>query len=118
MRIAALLREHCRRLEEEAGDDPDLEDAGLAEAWRELARLPETRPDGSQRAALNSLTGMINLVLNQLYEHGMVRILGTAEGETYILTPRFRLQVRELAAHELFQRCAAVLPDFLGSGSR
>ena len=117
-RIATLLREHCRRLEEEAGDDPDLEDAGLAEAWRELARLPETRPDGSQRAALSSLTGMVKLVLNQLYEHGMVQILETAEGETYIPTPRYRLQVRELAAHELFQRCAAVLPDFLGSGSR
>ena len=61
---------------------------------------------------------MVKLVLNQLYEHGMVQILETAEGETYIPTPRYRLQVRELAAHELFQRCAAVLPGFLGSGSR
>ena len=117
-RIAALLREHCGHLEDGASDDPDLEEAGLAEAWRELARLPETRPDGSQRAALSSLIGMVKLILNQLYEHGMVQTLDTAEGETYIPTPRYRLQVRELAANELFERCVAFLPGFLGSGSR
>ena len=117
-RIATVLREHCGRLEDEASDDPDLEEAGLVEAWRELARLPDTRPDGSQRAALSSLAGMVKLVLNQLHEHGMVQILDTSEGETYMPTPRYRLQVRELAAHELFERCTAVLPGFLGSGSR
>jgi len=83
---------------------------------RELARLPDTRPDGSQRAALSSLAGMVKLVLNQLYEHGMVQTLDTAEGETYIPTPRYRLQVRELAANELFERCASALPDFLDHG--
>ena len=112
-RIAAVLREHCALLEAEAGDDPGLEEAGLAEAWRELARLPDTRPDGSHRAALSTLAGMVKLVLNQLYDHGMVQTLDTAEGKTYIPTPRYRLQVRELAANELFERCAAVLPDFL-----
>ena len=116
-RIASLLREHCRRLEEEAMD-PDLEEAGLVEAWRELARLPETRPDGSQRAGLGSLAGMVKLVLNQLHEHGMVQTLETADGETYMATPRYRLQVRELAAHELFERCAQVLPGFLDAGGR
>ncbi len=115
-RIAAVLREHCGRLKAEAGDDPRLADAGLVEAWRELARLPDTRPDGSQRAALSSLAGMVKLVLNQLHEHGMVQTLDTAEGETYIPTPRYRLQVRELAANELFERCAAFLPDFLDQG--
>ena len=118
VRIAALLREHCRRLEDEVSDDPELEEAGLVEAWRELSRLPETRPDGNPRAALSSLVGMVKLVLNQLQEHGMVHVLETAEGETYVPTPRYRLQVRELAAHELFERCAAVLPGFLGAGSR
>ena len=115
-RIAAVLREHCERLETEAGDDPDLVEAGLAEAWRELARLPDARPDGSQRAALSSLTGMVKLVLNQLHEHGMVQTLDTAEGKTYIPTPRYRLQVRELAANDLFERCTAVLPGFLDHG--
>lgn len=115
-RIAAVLREHCGRLEAEAGDDPDLAEAGLAEAWREIARLPDTRPDGSQRAALSSLAGMVKLVLNQLHEHGMVRTLETADGETYIPTPRFKVQVRELAANELFERCVSVLPGFLDHG--
>ena len=76
----------------------------------------DTRPDGSQRAALSSLAGMVKLVLNQLIEHGMVQTLDTAEGETYIPTPRYRLQVRELAANELFERCASVLPGFLDHG--
>ena len=115
-RIAAVLREHCGRLEAEAGDDPELAEAGLAEAWRELARLPDARPDGSQRAALSSLAGMVKLVLNQLEDHGMVQTLDTSEGETYFPTPRYRLQVRELAANELFERCASVLPGFLDHG--
>ena len=88
------------------------------EAWRELARMPDTTPDGSQRAALSSLAGMVKLVLNQLHEHGMVQTLDTAEGEVYAATPRYRLQVRELATHELFKRCAAALPGFLGAEGR
>ena len=118
VRVAVLLREHCQRLEAQVSDDPDLEEAGLVEAWRELARMPDTTPEGSQRAALNSLVGMTKLVLNQLHEHGMVRTLETAEGEVYIATPRYRLQVRELAANELFERCSAVLPGFLDTGGR
>ena len=114
-RIASLLREHCRRLEEEADSDPNLEEAGLVDAWRELARFPETVPDGNPRAGGRSLAGMVKLVLNQLHEHGMVRTLDTADGETYMATPRYRLQVRELAAHELFERFASVLPGFLDS---
>ena len=110
--IAALLLEQCRRLDERTPDDPDLDESGLAEAWRELLRLPETRPDGSQRAGLGSLIGMIKLVMNQLSDHGMVQALETTDGETYMPTPRYRLQVRELAAHELFERCLGVLPGF------
>ncbi len=116
-RIAALLSEHCQRLEDTSSDDPDLQEAGMLEAWRELMRMPETRPDGSQRAALGSLVGMVKLVLNQLHDHGMVQTLETAEGETYMPTPRYRLQVRELAAHELFDRCVAVLPGYLATGN-
>ena len=95
-----------------------LEEAGLVEAWRELARMPETTPDGSQRAALSSLAGMVKLVLNQLHEHGMVQTLDTAEGEVYTATPRYRVQLRELAGHELFKRCAAALPGFLDGEER
>ena len=88
------------------------------EAWRDLARLPDTRPDGSQRAALTSLAGMVKLVLNQLNEHAMVQSLETDEGERYLATPRYRLQVLELASNELFERCAAALPGFLDDGER
>ena len=118
LRVATVLREHCQRLEAKASEDTDLEDAGLVQAWRELARMPDTRPDGSQRAALSSLTGMVKLVLNQLLEHGMVQTFDTAEGEAYMPTPRYRLQVRELAANELFERCVAVLPGYLDDGAR
>ena len=118
LRVTTVLREHCQRLEAEASDDTDLEEAGLVEAWRELARMPDTKPDGSQRAALGSLAGMVKLVLNHLLEHGMVQTINTAEGETYLPTPRYRLQVRELAANELFERCVAVLPSYLDDGGR
>ena len=117
-RIAAVVRAHCERLEAEASEDPNLAEAGLVEAWRDLARLPDTRPDGSQRAALTSLAGMVKRVLNQLNEHAMVQRFDTDEGETYLATPRYRLQVLELASNELFERCAAVLPGFLDDGER
>lgn len=111
--IAALLRDHCERLEAHASNDPEFEEAGLIEAWRELARMPETQPEGSQRAGMSSLAGMVKIVLNQLFQHGMVQSFDTGEGEAYMPTPRYRLQARELAANELFERCAAHLPGFL-----
>ena len=115
-RIAAILRAHCERLEAEASKDTDLVEAGLVEAWRELARLPDTRPDGSQRAALTSLAGMVKLVLNRLSDYAMVQNLEGDAGDRYVATPRYRLQVRELASNEIYERCAAMLPNFLGDG--
>lgn len=109
--IVALLKDHCQRLEETKRSDPELGEAGLIEAWRELLRLPETQPD-SQRAAMSSLLGRVKLVLNQLQTHGMVNALETETGESYVPTPRYRLQVRELASHAVFERCIEVLPGF------
>ena len=91
-------------------------EAGLVEAWRELARLPDTRPDGSQRAALTSLAGMVKLVLNRLSDYAMVQSLEGDAGDRYVATPRYRLQVLELASNEIYERCAAMLPGFLDDG--
>ena len=102
---------------EDASDEPDPEDVGLAETWRELARLPLTKPDSSQRAGLNSLVAMVKLVLNQLVENGMVQTYKTAVQDEYVSMPRYRVQIRELVANELFKRCVAVLPGFLGEQS-
>lgn len=118
VQIAALLRDYCERLQVQASDDPELGEAGLVEAWRELARLPEAQPDGSQRAAMSSLAGMVKIVLNQLLQHGMVQSFDTGNGETFIPTLRYRMQVRELAANELFERCVALLPGFLDDEER
>ena len=115
-RIAQFLREHCERLEEEASDDAALHEAGMVKAWRELARLPEVPPDGSRRAAMNSLVGMVKIVLNQLEKHGMVNQVPETEN-AYAPTPRYRLQVRELAANDIFERCAAIIPGFLQQDS-
>ena len=115
-RIAAVLRAHCERFEAEASEDTDLVEAGLVEAWRELARLPDTRPDGSQRAALTSLAGMVKLVLNRLSDYAMVQSLEGDAGDRYVATPRYRLQVLELASNEIYERCAAMLPGFLDDG--
>ena len=50
VRVAVLLREHCQRLEAQASDDPDLEEAELVEAWRELARISMSTFEGELRA--------------------------------------------------------------------
>ena len=104
-RIVGVLRALCTGLEARSAEDPEFEDAGLIEAWREIARIPDARPDGQQRAGLGSLMAMVKLVLNQLGEHGMVTTTPTEDGEVYLATPRYRLQVRELAANELYRRC-------------
>ena len=112
-RIASVLHGHCQTLERKTAGDPRFEEAGLVEVWREIARLPDARPDSSRRAGLGSLIGQVKLVLNQLQEHGMVQTEETEQGETYFPTPRYRLQVRELAANELFSQCMAEMPGFL-----
>ena len=104
-RIVGVVRRLCAGLEARSAEDPEFEDAGLIEAWREIARIPDARPDGLQRAGLGSLMAMVKLVLNQLGEHGMVSSTPTEDGEVYLATPRYRLQVRELAANELYRRC-------------
>lgn len=104
-RVVGVVRTLCAGLEARSADDPEFEDAGLIEAWREIARIPDARPDGLQRAGLGSLMAMVKLVLNQLGEHGMVVSTPTEDGEVYVATPRYRLQVRELAANELYRRC-------------
>ena len=116
-RIAETLLDLCQRLEEDVSDDPDPEDAGLAETWRELARYPLTKPDSSNRAGFGSLVAMVKLVLNQLVESGMVQLYKTTEQDNYVSMPRYRVQIRELAATELFKRCVAVLPGFLSEKS-
>ena len=115
-RVAKVIKEHCERLEAQASKDEDLVEAGLTEGWRELHRLPVTRPDpdtdGTPRAGIRSLSSLAKLVLNQLESYAMVQNVGGEGEDQYRAKPRYRVQIEELAANKLFDLCMQHVPGF------
>lgn len=91
----------CEELKEQAQDDPEAGSPELQEAWRTILSRARTRgtPDG--RRSASTLAGMIAHALESLERGGLMRKIGDANGGTWQGLAAYRLQVRELAAHEV-----------------
>lgn len=99
--VERYLREACQRLADHVGDaDPREDQPELEQAWRIFHRRNATRDTGDGRRAGKSTQAMIHVALETLADQGFLRRMGDAEGGTYQALHRYRLQVRELAAHE------------------
>lgn len=94
----------CEELKERSGEDPDAGTPELHEAWRTILGRAATRgtPDG--RRAAGTLTGMVAHALEFLERGGLMRKIGDADGGTWQALAAYRLQVRELGAHEVAVR--------------
>ena len=94
----------CEELKERAEDDPEAGSPELAEAWRSILARAETRgtPDG--RRSSSTLAGMVAHALESLDRGGLMRKIGDADGGTWQALAAYRLQVRELAAHDIAVR--------------
>jgi hypothetical protein len=101
--VDAAVREACRVLQErtEGGAlDPLSEALELERVWRVYLRRPATTTTKDGRAAADSTRGIVARALRFLAEQGFLVAVG--DSGTYRTTPRYQVQVRELAAQRTF----------------
>jgi len=98
----------CQEFENKAGDDDAVaESPELQEAWRTVLTRAETRTTPDGRRSPGTLAGMIAHALEFLERGGLLRKLGEDGGGTWQALAAYRIQARELAAHELAVRVRA-----------
>jgi hypothetical protein len=100
--LESFLREACQALaaEHPPQHDPPVENTELEQAFRIYLRWPAVRKTADDRRAAKTTTGIIAHALARLTEAGLLRHLNDDDGGTYQALRRYRVQVRELAAHE------------------
>ena len=79
------------------GDAPELE-----QVWRLYARRPSAAATKDGRPAPDSTRGMISKALKFLADQGFLHPVNGDGGGTFRTTPRYQVQVRELAAERAF----------------
>ncbi len=99
-RLVEYLIGICEELEEGADEDPEAGRPELREAWRAVLSRASTRSTADGRRAPGTLAGMVAHALEQLERGGLMRKVDEADGGTWQALAAYRLQVRELAAHE------------------
>jgi hypothetical protein len=122
--VDSVVREACRVLTAKAAaaeeaDDP-LDDAPeLERVWRVYLRRPETTLTKNGQPAPTTTRGVIAKALRFLADQGFLVKASDADGGTYRTTPRFQVQVRELAAERVFAELLelGIVPVTRPSGS-
>ncbi len=113
--VDAFVREACRRLDEKlAGTmhdndtDPPADAPKLERAWRLYARRTATGATRDARRLAGSTTGIIARAMGFLVESGCLVAISDEHGGTYRTTPRYQVQVRELAADAALEELLAL----------
>jgi len=108
--VDGVVREACRILDERAAANTDpLADAPeLEQAWRAYARRPAAAATKDGRLAPDTTRGMVTRALRFLAEQGFLVPVSSEQGGTYRTTPRYQVQVRELAADAAFDELLAL----------
>ena len=117
--VDGAVREACRVLNERAAGpaDPESDAPQLEEVWRVWSRRPEATATKDGRAGESTTRGIVGKALRFLADQGFLVPVG-AEG-AYRTTPRYQVQVRELAAQRAFDELLSlnVLPAGTAAGS-
>ncbi len=117
--VDGAVREACRVLNERAAGPPDPESDApqLEEVWRVWQRRPEATATKDGRVGESTTRGIVGKALRFLADQGFLVPVG-AEG-AYRTTPRYQVQVRELAAQRAFDELLAlnVLPAATAAGT-
>ncbi|MFI2753872.1 hypothetical protein ACGIF2_10600 [Cellulomonas sp. P22] len=106
--VDGVVRDACRVLDERAAQaeenhDPLETAPELERAWRAYARRPATAGTKDGRAASDTTRGMVAKAVRFLAEQGFLVTRSDENGGAYRTTPRFQVQVRELAANAAFR---------------
>ncbi|SFB21452.1 hypothetical protein SAMN05216266_106173 [Amycolatopsis marina] len=105
--VDSVVREACRILDERAAkaeqnNDPLSDAPELEQAWRAYARRPAAAATKDGRMSSDTTRGMVSRALRFLAEQGFLVQVSGEQGGTYRTTPRYQVQVRELAADSAF----------------
>ncbi|MFI5608085.1 hypothetical protein [Amycolatopsis sp. NPDC051903] len=111
--VDAMVREAARILDEraqqaEANNDPLADAPELEQAWRAYARRPAAAATKDGRLAADTTRGMVARALRFLADQGFLVPVSDEQGGTYRTTPRYQIQVRELAADAAFDDLLAL----------
>ncbi|GAB2770704.1 hypothetical protein JOM49_006695 [Amycolatopsis magusensis] len=111
--VDGMVREACRILDEraaaaEANNDPLADAPELEQAWRAYARRPAAAATKDGRLAPDTTRGMVARALRFLADQGFLVQVSAEQGGTYRTTPRYQIQVRELAADLAFEELLAL----------
>lgn len=102
--VDGTVREACRALEARVAGtedaDPVAEAPQLEEVWRAWTRRPEATATKDGRAGPDTTRGIVAKALKFLADQGFLIAVGS-DG-AYRTTPRYQVQVRELAAQRAF----------------
>lgn len=106
--VDAVVREVCQKLEERAtqaeqNNDPLDTAPYLERAWRAYQRRPAMAAAKDGRLVPDTTRAVIAKAARFLSEQGFLTLISSEGGGTYRTTPRYRLQVRELAANAAFR---------------
>ncbi|KAA9160356.1 hypothetical protein FPZ12_017445 [Amycolatopsis acidicola] len=106
--VDGVVREACRILDERAAkaelnNDPLSDAPELEQAWRAYARRPAAAATKDGRLASDTTRGMVSRALRFLSDQGFLVQVNSDQGGTYRTTPRYQIQVRELAADSAFE---------------
>jgi hypothetical protein len=112
-RVDAFIREAARRLEEQAtaaGEetDPPASQPMLEAAWRAYSRRNATGDTKDGRRLAASTQGMVAKALAYLADQGFLTKQSDDEDGTYRTTPRYQVQVRELAETAAYEELLAL----------
>ncbi|MFY1633582.1 hypothetical protein ACN27F_09910 [Solwaraspora sp. WMMB335] len=98
------MRAMCERLQEHDAAGEPVPDDGLDEAWRAYHEMPSTlvgdKGRSSGRLSPKCTLYWVRNVLGWLVEQGMARADST--GGTWMLTERFRVQVKDMAGEPAY----------------
>ena len=98
--VVGYLVDLCNQLKEANVSDSEQGSEELREAWRLVLSRAETRSSSDGRRSPSTLTGMVTHALEYLERGGLLRKLSEEDGGTWQALASYRLQVRELAAHD------------------
>ncbi len=83
----------------------------LQEAYNAILNRAETKVAKDGRRSASSLSGMAAFALKSLESAGLMRKVGDTKAEEYQALGAYRLQVKELAAHESFLLLRTIATD-------
>jgi hypothetical protein len=120
--VDAFVREACQRLDELAAAeggaaDPPVDAPMLEGTWRAYARRSAAGATKDARRLYTSTTGMVARALGFLADQGFLTRQGDEGGGTFRTTPRYQVQVRELAASRAFEELLRLGLAVPGDGS-